>query len=134
VRAESRQDAGDGTVPTWSACQNGVQLALVGGEHGEIYRDAKLQQMLAVLLGKPGALAVTLPTAELALSDEVVVVDGETRAVLIFAQPVTRVDGELEIARLVDGDGRQLDVPTASKQPVRYSGAPLDRLTFQVSA
>lgn len=135
VRAEEREDAGDGTVPIWSASQSGVQMAPVGGEHGDVYKDGLLQQILAVLLGKAGVLAAALPKVELALRDTVVTPGAQTRAVLVFGQPVGALKGALKIVRVTDSTSKPLSAPAASStQPVTYAGAPIDRLSLQVTA
>lgn len=136
VRAQEREDAGDGTVPVWSATQSGVQMAPVNGEHGDIYKDGLLQQILAVLLGKAGVLAAKLPKAELALRDTVVVPGAETRALLAFHQPVAQVEGLLQLMRLLDQKGKKVAAATKPvfSKTVRYSGAPIDRLSLQLKA
>ena len=135
VRAEQREDAGDGTVPLWSGCQSGVQMAPVGGEHGDIYKDGKLQQILAVLLGKAGALAAALPRMELSLRDPVLIPAEQTRAVLDFRQVANQLDGRVNIVRIVDGKGNLLPSPVISAtQPVKYTGIGIDRLSLEVTA
>lgn len=135
VRAEEREDAGDGTVPGWSAAPSGIQMAPVGGEHGDLYRDSSLKNILGVLLGKPGVLAAAAPAPELALKDSVVNPQYETRAVISFSTPVTNFQGELMIEKVADAAGAALPQPTLmSTDKVNYSGAGVDRLSLTVKA
>jgi len=61
VRRNVVGDAGDGTVPVWSAALSGLQGQPVGGAHGTLYKNPELRRTLAVLLGRPGALDPALP-------------------------------------------------------------------------
>ena len=49
-------DAGDGTVPSWSGGLPGVQGQFVGGEHGTIYKSRELTRTLGGLLGMKNVL------------------------------------------------------------------------------
>src|SRR5258706_3863612 len=91
----ARDDGGDGTVPVWSGTHTGFQSAAVGGEHGTIYKNAGLQQVLAALLGKEGVLAGVQPIVELVLRDQVVEPGDETRAGLSFDRSAALIDGEI---------------------------------------
>jgi len=125
----------DRTVPSWSAGQSSIQSAAVGGEHGTLYKNAGLQQVLATLLGKQGVLAAVLPPAELSVRNPVVEPGDETRAVLSFDRPTDAIDGELRLIRLVDSSGTLLAPPTqAAMSRVTYNGAPVDRLSIQLIA
>jgi pimeloyl-ACP methyl ester carboxylesterase len=61
VRRNVLQNAGDGTVPVWSAALSGLQGQPVGGAHGTLYKNPELRRTLAVLLGRRGALDRVLP-------------------------------------------------------------------------
>ena len=68
VRRNVLAEAGDGTVPIWSATLSGLQGQPVGGAHGTLYKNPELRRTLAVLRGRRGALDRAVPF-ELSLPD-----------------------------------------------------------------
>ncbi len=133
------EDAGDGTVPVWSAMMTGVQCQPVGGEHGEIYKARDLRRTLAVLLGKKGVLAP--PPGELvevALRERVVNPEAEVHVALTFTSALSQVDGELRVQRiLLDQDDNPVGhAPPGPGQsyPIRYAGLAAEKLGLTLKA
>jgi pimeloyl-ACP methyl ester carboxylesterase len=115
---DERDDAGDGTVPIWSAGLARTQALPVGGEHGTIYKNGDLRRTLATLLGKSGLLAPTTPAeVEVAVREKVIEPDQTMHAALTFL-PRPALDGELRFERAADETGATF---VASGQPLRVS-------------
>ncbi|BAK77238.1 lecithin:cholesterol acyltransferase [Pseudogulbenkiania sp. NH8B] len=130
-----RCDAGDGTVPIWSGAQSGVQMAPVGGEHGDIYKSGALKRMLGALLGKPGVLLATGMTPEISVLHKVVEPGTSTRVTINFPQNTNEVRGELQLWRKVNAVGELLEnAPISAVWPINYSGAPIDHLAVLIEA
>jgi pimeloyl-ACP methyl ester carboxylesterase len=105
VIRDEREDAGDGTVPIWSAGLPRMQSLPVGGEHGTIYKNGDLRRTLATLLGKSGLLApTTFAEVEVALREKVVEPDQVVHAALTFL-PRPVLEGELRFQRATDDQG-----------------------------
>jgi phospholipase A1 len=116
-------DAGDGTVPSWSAALNGIQGQPVGGEHGTIYRNRELRRTLAGLLGAPGVLAVEEDGVEVALRERVSEPAKPVRVSLSFAHAVSHVEGELRLLRVtLDETGAVVSSVQFGSFPIRYTG------------
>jgi hypothetical protein len=128
------EDAGDGTVPVWSAALTGVQGQPVGGEHSTIYRNDILRRTMAALLGAPGVLAVAPGQVEIALRERVVHFGDLVHASLTFGAGVDKLDGKLVI-QLVD---TAIDPPTYSAPvstfPIKYSGLNAEKFNLIFSA
>ncbi len=123
------EDAGDGTVPVWSAGITGIQNRPVGGEHGTIYQNGDLRRTLGALLGKAGVLAAA-DGIELALRDPVVEPGQIVHAALTFASARISVDGELRLERAELGPGGALIGYhlVGLSHPIRYSGLAVEKL------
>lgn len=130
------EDAGDGTVPIWSAVPPGVQSHLVGGEHGTLYKNGDLRRTLAVLLGKPGVLAAGPDAVEVSVRDRVVHPSTVVPVVLGFPAPVTSLRGELRLERAGDPgpNGTVTFASVGAPQPVSYAGAEAERLSLRLRA
>ncbi len=130
-----RDDAGDGTVPTWSGSLSGVQMEPVGGEHGELYKNGDLKRVLGALLGKAGVLLAAGLTPEISVLHKVVEPGDSTKVTIDFPQGTQNVVGELHLDQRVDAMGASQ--PTASPRtvfPINYSGAQIDHLTVLIEA
>jgi pimeloyl-ACP methyl ester carboxylesterase len=90
------KDGGDGTVPLWSAALTGVQSALVGGEHGGIYKNQQLRRVLGCLLGHPGTLAV-VQAAEVWVHNKVVEPSAAIRATVSVESGLAELNGVLRL-------------------------------------
>lgn len=130
------EDAGDGTVPVWSAGITGIQNRPVGGEHGTIYQNGDLRRTLGALLGKAGVLATAADGVELALRDPVVEPGQSVHAALTFATARLSVDGELRLERAELGsDGAVIAYhPTGRSYPIQYSGLAAEKLGVKLDA
>ena len=93
------EDAGDGTVPAWSAGITGLQGRPVGGEHGTIYKNDDLRRTLAGLLGKAGVLAVEPERVEIAVREPVCHPEDLVHVALTFPAGTSSVDGQLRVER-----------------------------------
>lgn len=137
ARRAEWEDAGDGTVPSWSAMINGVQGQPVGGEHSEIYKNADLRRTMAVLFGKPGVLAPTPgQLVEVALRERVVNPNNIVHVALTFSSALNKVDGELRIERhSVDAQGNVIGyAPVGQGYPIRYSGLAAEKIGLTLTA
>lgn len=135
VRKTELEDAGDGTVPVWSATVTGVQGQPVGGEHSTIYRNNTLRRTMAVLLGAKGVLAVTPIQVEVALRERVVH-DGDTvHVALTFGAGVDKLDGKLVIHLTeVDAGGAVTSTTLVSEHNISYKGLNAEKLNVIFSA
>jgi len=136
VRMTELDDAGDGTVPVWSAFATGMQGQPVGGEHSVIYRNDTLRRTMAILLGKAGVLAAVPERVEVALRERVVNPNDRVYVTLSFAEGVDKLDGQLRVQRAqMDEDGNITDfAKPISLHPISYSGLNAERLTVIFSA
>ncbi len=130
------EDAGDGTVPSWSSGLTGVQGRPVGGEHGGLYRNDVLRTTMSTLLGSPVLLAPRAYSVEVALRDPVVEPSARVPVALTFESGADALDGELrtERAELTPaGEVRQF-VPVGAALPLRYAGPAAERLNLWIDA
>lgn len=137
VRGTELEDAGDGTVPSWSGMITGVQGQPVGGEHGEIYKNNNLRRTLAVLLGKAGVLAAPPgQLVEVSLRERVVYPNNIMHVALTFSAGLSRVDGELRIERAtLDATGNLTGYASPEKAyPIHYAGLAAEKLGLTVTA
>jgi pimeloyl-ACP methyl ester carboxylesterase len=125
------EDAGDGTVPTWSGSLPGVQMEPVGGVHGELYKDGRLKRVLADLLGKPGVLLAVGTTPQISVLHKVVEPGAATRVTLDFPQDTTTVNGELRLRWATDKMGVQKPAGSVvAVFPLSYAGPAIDHLSL----
>jgi phospholipase A1 len=124
------EDAGDGTVPSWSAGVTGVQNMPVGGEHHILYKSPEVRRTLAVLLGKAGVLAGDPDRVEVALRERVVDPSDDVHVSITFASGVNEVEGELrvEAARLDDAGQLLGYLPAVATYPIRYTGLDAEKI------
>jgi pimeloyl-ACP methyl ester carboxylesterase len=129
-------DAGDGTVPIWSAGLTGIQGHFVGGEHGTLYKNGELRRTLAVLLGKPGVLAAAPAAVEVAVRDRVVHPSSIVYLVLGFPSPVTTIRGEIRLERPADATPAAPGgfVVVGPPQRITYDGGAAERLSLRLKA
>lgn len=129
VQNREADDGGDGTVPFWSGSVSGIQVAAVGGEHGAIYKNEELIEVLKALLGAKGMLAAVPSAPELSVRDRVVDPGAWVNVALTFRPGVERVSGEIRIERL-QAD-KKYDVVAAPSE-FSYRGALADRFYLMV--
>jgi pimeloyl-ACP methyl ester carboxylesterase len=129
------EDAGDGTVPIWSASITGVQGQPVGGEHSTIYRNGLLLQTLGALLGKPGVLAPAPVSVEVALRERVVDMGRPVHCALTFGQVVNKLDGQLTIEKAaMDPQGNVVFSAPVSVHKLAYTGLNMEKLNLVFNA
>ena len=135
ARKVDRNDAGDGAVPFWSACITGVQGEPVGGEHGELFKDAGLKTILGALLGRPGVLAAPGPVPELSVRHKVVEPKQELNTTIDYPAGTTVFSGHLKWRRKVDGTGTEVaDAAWFDADALQYHGPSIDHLTVKLAA
>lgn len=135
VRRIDQDDAGDGTVPIWSASLNGIQSRPVGGEHGTIYKNAELRTTLATLLGHRGVLGVAGQKVEIAIRDHVVTPGSPLPFVLTPSSGATELEGDLRIDRVVvDDSGGTSVLPLAGTRRIVYRGLIAESLALVTEA
>jgi phospholipase A1 len=136
VRGVEVSDAGDGTVPSWSASFAGMQQLAVGGEHGTLYQVPEVQRTMGALLGKAGVLAIGLaPEYRLTLSVQVAVPEQRLQLAILGRQPHARIEAQVVVEKLAGTDGAPLAAPVeVARHPVTYSGADVDSLSLVVAA
>jgi pimeloyl-ACP methyl ester carboxylesterase len=130
TRPLDRQDAGDGTVPSWSAVLSAVQGEPVGGEHSTIYRNGSLRRTLAGLLGAPGVLAAVEDVVEVAVRERVIEPDETVHATLAFPRAMGKLEGDLRLDRAqVDQSGSVSGfAPFETPRAIRYEGVEAETL------
>ena len=146
-------DAGDGTVPIWSALPRPAQRQLVVNEHATVFDGIPFKRVFFRLMGGdagpplealPGAaeagphLALTIdgPVQRARRAIELTIAVVEPAAEFALADVpgrVGRIDGELVIDRL-DEDGRRALPEAHARIPIRYDGPPVERLTLLLPA
>jgi len=124
-------DGGDGTVPFWSASVTGIQVAAVGGEHGEIYKNLELIEVLKALLGARGMLDAETSALELSVRDRVVDPEGPVNVSLTFRPGIMEIAGTIRIERL-QSDQTYLDAIEPTE--FHYRGALADRFYLTLNA
>jgi phospholipase A1 len=134
IGAYTRADGGDGTVPSWSSALPGVQRAVVGGSHGTIYKDVYLCAVLGALLGAPVHLAAFVRGTSLSVRDQVMPSESIGHVVIEFASPKKEIRGILKIVKLTDAAGKSIEETVVTTVPVKYTGAPLERLGLTIVA
>lgn len=129
------EDAGDGTVPSWSGTLTGIQGRPVGGEHGTIYQNDDLRRTLAGLLGKQGVLAASAAPVEIAIRERVCHPGDNIHIALTFPSGSNSLDGELRIERAIFDDRQRLTgFATPVSHIITYSGLTAENLSITLEA
>jgi pimeloyl-ACP methyl ester carboxylesterase len=135
VRKTELEDAGDGTVPIWSATITGIQGQPVGGEHGTIYRNAVLRRTMATLLGAKGVLAAMPMHVEVAMRERVVHPADTVHVALTFGAGVDKLNGTLIVQRGdLNAAGDVIYSQPVSQYPISYTGLNAEKLNVIFSA
>lgn len=127
-------DAGDGTVPLWSALPGPGQKQTVVNEHASVFTGAPFMAVFNRLLGGQGGPAVEAAAVEAAARGEIalsldtpVQEQGmDIELVLAPAAPMGRCIAAV-MAQPIDETGRPLGEATTLEM-ISYAGAPIDRL------
>jgi pimeloyl-ACP methyl ester carboxylesterase len=132
----SLDDAGDGTVPIWSASLTGVQGRPVGGEHGEIYKSTDLRSTLAALLGAPGNLGAIIPKVEVFVRDKVVEPKVTLHTAFNFPDRVSNIRGVVSFEKVeVNEAGKEQSAKRRGpRHTLNYSGVAADSIRIALTA
>lgn len=129
------EDAGDGTVPAWSATLTGLQGRPVGGEHGTIYKNDDLRRTLAGLLGKQGVLAAAAAPVEIAIRERVCHPGDGIHVALTFPSGSESLDGELRVERaLFDARQQLTGFAAPASHIIKYAGLTAEKLGLTLDA
>jgi pimeloyl-ACP methyl ester carboxylesterase len=132
------EDAGDGTVPFWSALPGAVQKQIVVNEHSGVFRGMPFKRVFYRLLG--GDLGV--PLEGLGLCDEaepprlsmptpVIHANRPFELLLVPASPIPKIAGTLLLQRLKE-DGTPAPNAAEPVSTIVYEGPRVSRLRLEL--
>ncbi len=133
------EDAGDGTVPLWSAGLTGIQGQVVGGEHGTIYRNSELRRTLGILLGGADLLRAAesdlQKKVEVAIRERVCNPTDTVHIALTFTTGTTKLKGVLQIERaIMSPSGKVIKFQTKQKHAITYAGLSAEKLNVVITS
>lgn len=104
ARLTTTDDAGDGTVPLWSALPRSLQKQLVPGDHSGFFKSKAFKAVFYRLLGAsfPIPPLMAAETVELSVQSLVLRPDQPIDALLAPLEPVARIEGSIIIERTDD--------------------------------
>ncbi|MFG1201785.1 hypothetical protein V5F29_05275 [Xanthobacter aminoxidans] len=129
------EDAGDGTVPLWSALPVSAQKQLVVGEHASFFTDTNFKAVFYRLFGKPfpkppiGAAGAP-GTAALSVQALTIRATDEIELMIAPAAPVDKVACEVVLER-TDRPGGDF-APFGAPVSVSYLGPPIPLLKLRL--
>jgi pimeloyl-ACP methyl ester carboxylesterase len=131
------EDAGDGTVPFWSALPRPVQKQVVVNEHMQVFRGLPFKQVFYRLLGSNlgPALQADLQAkraTQLSIPTPVIREGREFELLVVPAEPTGKITGTLFLHRLNE-DGTSAADPEEMSTAV-YEGPRLSRLRLLMPA
>jgi phospholipase A1 len=130
------EDAGDGTVPLWSALPRSAQKQLVVGEHASFFTETTFKAVFFRLFGKSfptpplgvdGAVPATLSVQSLTIRKK-----DEVELVIAPLKPVDSVAGKVVLKR-TDGPDKPF-VAFGKAMKVSYAGPPIPMLKLHLPA
>lgn len=115
-------DAGDGTVPLWSAAPLAGQKQTVPGNHTDFFTHDYFKAVFYRLFGKTYRVAPlgAAPVMRLSVADLVMPADRPVEVVLLPALPVSHIAGRLTVDRTETPDGPW--VTFRGPTPLAYDG------------
>jgi hypothetical protein len=127
-------DAGDGTVPLWSALPNAGQKQVVPGNHTDFFTHDAFKAVFYRLFGKSFALPPlsAAPVMALSVPDVVLLAARAIDLLLVPSMPVGRIAGRIVLSRTDDPD--QPWQPFGEPVPVTYEGPPVASLAVRLAA
>ncbi|HSI39991.1 MAG TPA: hypothetical protein VLA00_05520 [Xanthobacteraceae bacterium] len=133
--AVTRQDdAGDGTVPLWSALPRSGQKQLVVGEHASFFAETGFKAVFYWLFGKnfptPPILAGAAPAATLSVQSFSLRKTEEVELLIVLRTPAGKLESTLVLERTDGPDDRF--AAFGPPRPVRYEGPPLPVLKLRL--
>lgn len=130
------EDAGDGTVPLWSALPASGQKQLVVGEHASFFTDTTFKAVFFRLFGKnfptPPTGVAGAVTAELSIQSLSIRKDEEIELVIAPAAPIADVKSKILLER-TDGPEKPFTA-FGEALDISYSGPPIPSLKLRLSA
>lgn len=130
------EDAGDGTVPMWSALPKSGQKQLVVGEHAGFFAETTFKAVFFRLFGKnfptPPVGAAGTETATLSVQSLTIRKSDEVELVIVPSAAVAAVKGKLVLER-TDAPGKPF---AAFGEPLKvsYGGPPIPVLKLRLPA
>lgn len=125
-------DAGDGTVPLWSALPRSKQKQVVIGEHASFFTERAFKAVFYRLLGKSFPAPPVALAGMVALSVHAIMMKPNERVevVLVPGEPTGQIGGTLVLERTED-EGVSFSEARAPVQ-VSYSGPEVPKLTLRL--
>jgi pimeloyl-ACP methyl ester carboxylesterase len=126
-------DAGDGTVPLWSALPRATQKQVVINEHADVFRGTPFRRVFFRLFGQDDGAPLEFGEGEagavrLSLQRQVFAEGAPLDLVLTADSPITALDGRLVIDRITDAGDE--DMPEVASHTLRYLGPALPALAL----
>jgi phospholipase A1 len=133
------EDAGDGTVPFWSALPRAVQKQVVVNEHTKVFRGMPFKRVFYRLLGGdlgPPLESIGVPEppgpTHLSIPTPVIQVGQAFELLLVPQSPAGTIEGEFLLQRLND---EGVPVPPAEEvSSITYQGPRVSRLRLLMPA
>jgi pimeloyl-ACP methyl ester carboxylesterase len=129
------EDAGDGTVPLWSALPRSGQKQLVVGEHATFFAEENFKIVFYRLFGKDyGKAPVGVAGGGASISVQALTIEKDAAVELVIAptDPVAKVEGKIVLER-TEGPGAVFKVEDA-ETVVSYAGPPIPSLRVRLPA
>lgn len=128
------QDAGDGTVPLWSALPRPGQKQTVVGEHAKFFTAENFKAVFYPLMGGTFARPPVTMAASSRLSVQAIVLApaDEVELLIIFSDPLGKVSGKIAVERTENEAKPFKSFRTAEK--ISYSGPPVPSLRVRLPA
>jgi hypothetical protein len=131
------KEAGDGTVPLWSAISGITQNSVSPGEHSQFFASDPIRSILYRLFGRtmPAMPFAAEGKPRMKLSTDALVYGPNKliEVLLIPIEPTRAISGSLEIKGTVDAVSLPLTMATAPI-PVSYAGPPISMLRATIAA
>jgi lecithin:cholesterol acyltransferase len=130
-------DAGDGTVPLWSADSSRVSHYVKPGDHIGILNTYPFRQTLYSLLA--GRIMMSMrflaaqPTVTVSINKRTFAPNEQISVILVPDTEAREISGTLKLSRAADPDGHSL-VEFGTGQAVAYRGPPISRLRLTLTA
>ena len=127
-------DAGDGTVPMWSAFGAATQKQLVRGEHAKFFRRNEFSAVLFRLFGKAFPTPPVGAAASVDLSVQAIALkpDEEVELLIMASAPMSAIKGEINI-EYTDDDTKPF-AREGAPVAVVYEGPPVNELRILLPA
>lgn len=134
IALTSTEDAGDGTVPMWSALPRSLQKQLVVGDHSGFFAKNQFKAVFYRLMGRTFTSAPLAAAAEVSLTVAAMTArPGEpVNMVIAPGEPTGRIRGAIRLER-TEKPAAPFK-PYGTPAPVTYEGPPTVSLRFDLPA